>query len=292
MSIIIDSLSLGAATSTYRPQPICDLAYNPEEIKARLSGVPVYTVANKQNEFVLVAGESGGEVRQLGLIFFSEADAHALVQKVMEQNPKLAKQSRVLKVSMDAIYDFAITKEKDKRAAGVTFRFMPDAKEVQSALEMYKEAGVPSTSFTGVPVFQAQGLTVKTEKSRYTPLFLAKEDLDVAVGAAFSQRESAREAATRNKAAAAEDEVESARTALEAAPKGKDRKAAQAELDKAEARLSKYKGRLSAMHSSETAPKVEVGCLEEVISRMEADADGEWGSVMFIPAGALASQQQ
>jgi hypothetical protein len=72
---------------------------------------------------------------------------------------------------------------------------------------------------------------------------------------------------------------------LEAAPKGKERKAAQAELDKAEARLSKYKGRLSAMHSSETAPKVEVGCLEEVISRMEADVDGEWGSVMFIPAG-------
>ncbi len=84
--------------------------------------------------------------------------------------------------------------------------------------QMYKEAGVPSTSFTGVPVFQAQGLTVKTEKSRYTPLFLAKEDLDVAVGAAFSQRESAREAATRNKAAAAEDEVESARTAVRHPP--------------------------------------------------------------------------
>jgi hypothetical protein len=48
---------MGAATSTSRPQPIYDLAYNPEEIKARLSGVPVYTVANKQNEFVLVAGE-------------------------------------------------------------------------------------------------------------------------------------------------------------------------------------------------------------------------------------------
>ncbi len=28
--------------------------------------------------------------------------------------------------------------------------------------------------FTGVPVFQAEGLTVKTEKARYTPLFLSK----------------------------------------------------------------------------------------------------------------------
>ena len=83
--------------------------------------------------------------------------------------------------------------------------------------QMYKEAGVPSTSFTGVPVFQAQGLTVKTERSRYTPLFLAKEDLDVAVGAAFSQREAAREAATRNKAAVAEEELASARTAVRTA---------------------------------------------------------------------------
>ena len=51
----MQSLSLAATPS--KPQPVYDLAYNPEEIKARLSGVPVYTVANKKNEFVLVAGE-------------------------------------------------------------------------------------------------------------------------------------------------------------------------------------------------------------------------------------------
>ena len=35
--------------------------------------------------------------------------------------------------------------------------------------------------FTGVPVFQAEGLTVKTEKARYTPLFLSKvRDRDAA----------------------------------------------------------------------------------------------------------------
>lgn len=70
--------------------------------------------------------------------------------QVMEQNPKLAKQSRVLKVSMDAIYDFAITPQKDKKAAGVVFRFMPDAKEVQSALQVYSSACiiVDSTMFS------------------------------------------------------------------------------------------------------------------------------------------------
>lgn len=73
---------------------------------------------------------------------------------------------------------------------------------------------MPGRTFTGVPVFQAQGLTVKTENSRYTPLFLAKEDLDVAVGAAFSQREAAKEVANKSKAGAAEEEVASAQAAV------------------------------------------------------------------------------
>ena len=56
--------------------------------------------------------------------------------QVREQNPKLAKQSRVLKVSMDNVYDFAVTPEVDKKTEGVSFRFMPDMKPVQKALEV------------------------------------------------------------------------------------------------------------------------------------------------------------
>lgn len=120
----MQSISLGGSPRRSSAQPICDVAYNPEEIKARLSGVPVYTVANKQNEFILVAGEVGGhlstcppvpqrrcwqlttlcmlhlenamswstwchvqsgeQVKQLGLIFMSEDDANALVEKVCQ----------------------------------------------------------------------------------------------------------------------------------------------------------------------------------------------------------------
>jgi Tic22-like family len=41
------------------PQPIYELGYNPEDVKARLSGVPVYTVTDKKKDFVLVTGEVG-----------------------------------------------------------------------------------------------------------------------------------------------------------------------------------------------------------------------------------------
>lgn len=60
-----------------------------------------------------------------------------------EQNPKLAKQSRVLKVTMDAVYDFAITGSPGTVQEGVTFRFMPDAREVASALQVRTCWGYP-----------------------------------------------------------------------------------------------------------------------------------------------------
>lgn len=39
------------------PQPLFELSFNPEELKFRLATVPVYTVVNNKDEFVLVSGE-------------------------------------------------------------------------------------------------------------------------------------------------------------------------------------------------------------------------------------------
>jgi len=55
-------------------------------------------------------------------------------------------------------------------------------------VQLHKVIGVAGNTFLKVLVFQAQGLTVKTEDSWYSLLLLAKEDLNMAVGAAFSQR--------------------------------------------------------------------------------------------------------
>jgi hypothetical protein len=53
-----------ATTAAARPaalaaQPLYQLGMAREEVKARLAPIPVYTVANPKNEFVLVAGEVG-----------------------------------------------------------------------------------------------------------------------------------------------------------------------------------------------------------------------------------------
>ncbi len=43
-------------------------------------------------------------------------------------------------------------------------RCCPAAGQVVHALQLYKEAGLPTRFFTGVPVFQAEGLTVTTQE--------------------------------------------------------------------------------------------------------------------------------
>ena len=64
--------------------------------------------------------------------------------------------------------------------------------------------------FTGVPVFQAEGLTVKTETTRYTPIFLCKSDLDAAVHHAYSQRVTQKVQLTQAKVDRAHHELDDA----------------------------------------------------------------------------------
>lgn len=283
------SLSLGSSAATQRrkPQPIAEVAYNPEDIKARLSGVPVFAVTNKNNEFVLVSGEGDSEDRQLGLIFFAEADAHALIEKIREQNPKLAKQSTVLAVTMDDVYSFAIAPRDASNASGVVFRFMPDMRQVDAALDLYRNSGVDVVGFTGVPVFQAEGLTVKTEKSRYTPLFLDKADLDAAVSNAYKQRVGVESVDNQAKADRATSELKEAEELLDSAKDRKAKKAATAAVEIAQERLARYTTRLAELAAAPKTPKIEVGALEEIIVQMEHDTKQEWSDVMIVPAGAL-----
>ena len=51
------SMSLGSQGGSRPPQPLHELAMAKDEVKARLAPIPVFTVANPKNEFVLVAGE-------------------------------------------------------------------------------------------------------------------------------------------------------------------------------------------------------------------------------------------
>lgn len=263
-----------------------DLAASPDEIKLRLAGIPVFAVVNSKNEFVLVSGDND-EDRQLGLFFFNKEDAEGLIFTIKEQNPKLGKSAKIIATSMDAVYEFAVTPRGESGTEGVVFRFMPEGRQVENALELYRHAGLPSSSFTGVPLFQAEGLTVRGDAARYTPLFFSKDDLDMALKDAYMTRDNEAQAEARGKAERARSELQEAQTEAQSAAEGRLKKAAERKADAAFKRVQKYERQLVEATAKKSLPRVDVGCLEEVIVKMEADNKGEWGDVLFVPAGAL-----
>nr|CAB3467449.1 unnamed protein product [Digitaria exilis] len=120
------------------------LALAPDEVARSLTGTPVFTVCNSNNEFVLVSDPATG-LRSLGLLCFRSEDADALLSHVY-----------MLK------------------AEGIAFRFLPDPLQIKNALEL--KSGL--TAFDGVPVFQSDLLVVKKQKKRYCPIYFQKEDIE------------------------------------------------------------------------------------------------------------------
>ncbi len=228
----------------------------------------------------------------MGLFFFNKEDAEGLISTIKEQNPKLGKSARILATSMDAVYEFAVTPRGESGTEGVVFRFMPDGRQVENALDLYRHAGLPSSSFTGVPLFQAEGLTVRGEAARFTPLFFSKDDLDKALNDAYITRDNEAQAEARAKAERAQTELQDAQTEAQAATEGKARKAAEKKADAAAKRVEKYEKQLAEATAKKALPRVDVGCLEEVIVKMEADNKGEWGDVVFVPSGALNEKKK
>ncbi|KAH9551125.1 hypothetical protein CY35_10G107000 [Sphagnum magellanicum] len=154
---LLASLSSSAA-APLETKHLFDVAMSTEQVARRLDGVPVYTVSNSANEFVLVSDLNSS--KSLGLFCFREADASALLAQVYELN-----------------------------AEGIAFRFLPDPQQIKNALEARAKAGDPRKAFDGVPVFQSDNLILRTNNRRYCPIFFSKEDLENALSRAFKQQQ-------------------------------------------------------------------------------------------------------
>ena len=68
-ALVLGSNSSSGSSSerSMGPQPLFELGMAKEDVKARLAPIPVYTVANPKNEFVLVAGEVSSSCRPMSM---------------------------------------------------------------------------------------------------------------------------------------------------------------------------------------------------------------------------------
>jgi hypothetical protein len=56
--------------------------------------------------------------------------------QIREENPRLARDSKVLRVTMDNVYEVFTTPRETTGLQGIHFRFMPDMSQVKHALQV------------------------------------------------------------------------------------------------------------------------------------------------------------
>lgn len=56
--------------------------------------------------------------------------------QIKEENPRLARDSKVLRVTMDNVYEVFTTPRETTGLQGIHFRFMPDMRQVKHALQV------------------------------------------------------------------------------------------------------------------------------------------------------------
>jgi len=315
------SPSLASVSTDHPAIALGDLAMTREDVKGRLAPIAAYAVANPRNEFVLISSSSSSipsdastsavksaSSAPLGLFFFNKEDAHHLIRRVRESNPVLGREAKVLRVTLDNVFDVFSAPREVSGLRGIQFRFMPDMNQVRHAIDLYRTAGVETRAFVGVPVFQAEGLTVTAHDAQYVPLFLTREDLDVAAAAAHRQRNAVQIREYGTRAAALAEELDAIRRDIAVAEqqqqqqhqvpsgakmaivedaKGHSDNSKKKTTDDADKKISHSKV-LQVLRSKEgqakerlevarlkvaaveamPPPKVEVGSLEEVIMRM------------------------
>jgi hypothetical protein len=87
--------------------------------------------------------------------------------QIREENHELAQQAHVHAMTVDHVYDY-LTQEPAS-ARDVSFILVPSAREVKSAMKLFEAADMAMSAFKGVPVFQAEDLSLDIDSKVQTP---------------------------------------------------------------------------------------------------------------------------
>lgn len=163
--------------------PVFSAKFSNKNLFQKLSQVPVFAVTNATGQPYL-ANNAKGE--QVGLIFFSHEDALALLKGMQKSHQVL--EARIYIMGLDKAYKMVLTNAAPSGIKGthgqdlkMVFRFYPNQKQQKNANILMKNFNFLN-GFKGIPVFIAEGLTIRKGREDVVPIFLTKEDLENAWG--------------------------------------------------------------------------------------------------------------
>mmetsp|Transcript_38717 Transcript_38717/g.91361 ORF Transcript_38717/g.91361 Transcript_38717/m.91361 type:complete len:316 (-) Transcript_38717:966-1913(-) len=161
--------------------PVFSAKFSNKNLFQKLTQVPVFAVTNATGQPYLANNMKG---EQVGLIFFSHEDALALLKGMQKTHQVL--DARIYIMGLDKAYKMVLSNATPSGIKGthgqelkMIFRFYPNQKQIKNANSLMKNFKIFS-GFKGIPVFIAEGLTIRKGREDVIPMFLTKEDLEKA----------------------------------------------------------------------------------------------------------------
>lgn len=160
------------------------LALTPEQIAQKLRPIPVFTIANNQGAPLVASPPSGQKGTPVAGVFISRKDAQAFLEALKSKNPNLAKEVKVVPVSLAEVYQ--LNQASQGKPDQLSFEYVPTKQQLDSAVALLKQGGDQKVQqFNGTPLFVAQAgkdkgfLTIQQGNQSVIPMFFNKEDLQV-----------------------------------------------------------------------------------------------------------------
>jgi hypothetical protein len=160
------------------------LALTQDQILVKLRPVPVFTIANSEGAPLVASPQNGQKGNPVAGVFITQKDAEAFLNNLKTKNPDIAKNIRVVPVSLAEVYKLNVTNQGKNDKDKLVFTIVPSRQEVDTAQTLLKQSG-EKEQFSGTPLFVARGgqdkgyLTIQQGDKAVIPMFFKKEELQV-----------------------------------------------------------------------------------------------------------------
>jgi hypothetical protein len=175
------SVLLGSCLIPFVAEQMPAIALSEDQVMEKLKPVPVFTITNAEGSPLVATPQSSKDKLPVAGAFISQQDAQAFLDNLKSKNPELAKNVKVVPISLAEIYKLS---QKDKAKPDyLNFAYVPMKNQVDLALATLKQSDPKATEFNGVPLFVARGgkekgyLTIQQGNQQVIPLFFKKEEL-------------------------------------------------------------------------------------------------------------------
>ncbi|PSB34058.1 Tic22 family protein [Chlorogloea sp. CCALA 695] len=171
-SAIVGSAIFGTMSAFSLPQ---------DQIVQKLGPVPVFTITDAKGAPLVASNNDNKKEGGVAGVFINQKDAEAFVNQLKTKNPELAKNVRVVPVSLGEVYK--LDQASSTKPNSLDFAYVPAKQQVDAAMALLKKSGQDEKKFQGTPLFVAKAgkekgyLTVKQADKQVIPFFFNKEEL-------------------------------------------------------------------------------------------------------------------